>query len=232
MEQEDNWHVQMESGEVRLLSLDQLDGFYQNGIIDEQTYVLRDGEMEWRKLGEVLGLDDQPEPFAAAPSPTPSPVSYNSLVWSDQPIHQSIRPVVSEIDVDELDDMAFKKSGKAKYVAIGAVGLALAGMAAFVGASRMGHSPSAAQVQAAMVEATPPPAVTNAAPPVLDPSPVVAPKLTDDAKKALADKDAQFNQKQDEKRQARVRNAPAPHKKSSNPLSKNGNAYDPLNSKL
>ncbi len=75
---EDLWHVQLESGEVRILTLDQLDAFYQNGIIDEETYVLRDGTMAWIKLGEALGAS---EPAAAAPAPAvvPSPAPVKSF---------------------------------------------------------------------------------------------------------------------------------------------------------
>jgi hypothetical protein len=246
MEHEDAWHVQLESGEVRILTLDQLDRFYQNSIIDEDTYVLQDGEMQWRKLGEVIGGDAEeeappppkPQVVLVAPTPTPSPAL---VAYTPPPVYQpqSIRPVVSEIDADELsfDDAMFKKSNKVKYVAVGAILTALAAMGAVVGASRMGHSVSAAEVNAAMIEATPttppPPVATTPPPPPVDPQPAVqAPKLTDDAKKALSDKDTQLNQKMQQRRQSRTRNAPAPAHRSSAPFSKNGSAYDPLNAKL
>ena len=246
---EDIWHVQLESGEVRQLTLDQLDAFYQNGIIDEETYILQDGEMEWKTLRQVLGLEAEPEPAVpAAPtttpelSPTPAPISYGAVPsYRPSPLPYSIRPVVSEIDADEaaFDDAMFKKSNKPRYFVAGGIVAAVAVMLAVVGASRMGSSSRAADVTASIANAAPTvttPATT--AQPVIPPPPPATdtaapstPKLSDDAKKALATKDSQFNAKQDAKRQARMKSA-APARKSSQPFSKSGNAYDPLNAKL
>jgi hypothetical protein len=261
-EHEDIWHVQLESGEVRQLTLDQLDAFFNNGIIDEDTYVLADGEMEWRTLRVVLGLEEEsaaPAPvvpaavFAPAKpfaptlqvTPTPAPVSYGAVPAypreSAAPgeLHSpSIRPVVSEIDPGELDfdDAMFKKSSKAKWIVSGGVVAAVAAMAIGVGASRMGsfHSSdvSATVVNAVPTTPAPPPEVVTPPPPPADPQPVVQPKLTDDAKKSLAAKDNAFAQKMDARKAARSAKGSAPAKKGSQPFSKGGNAYDPLNAKL
>jgi len=241
MEQhEDLWHVQLESGEVRILTLDQLDAFYQNGIIDEETHVLRDGTMEWLKLGDALGASEP----AAQPAKAPAFVSYGAVPpyprapvvepYEPYQTHLSTRPVVSEIDADELDldALPFKRASKGKYLlAAGAVGL-VAFMVAVLGANRIGKSASATSVAAAVVNATPTQTVTIPPPPPLVDPPVQA--LKDDVKKALADKDNQLNQKIDQRKQARAKNAAAAalHKPSAPPFRKGGNAYDPLNSKL
>ena len=151
-EHEDIWHVQLESGEVRQLTLDQLDAFFNNGIIDEDTYVLADGEMEWRTLRVVLGLEEEsaaPAPVVPAAvfapanpfaptlqvTPTPAPVSYGAVppypresAAPGELYSPSIRPVVSEIDPGELDfdDAMFKKSSKAKWIVSGGVVAAVA----------------------------------------------------------------------------------------------------------
>jgi hypothetical protein len=274
-EPQDLWHVQLESGEVRQLTLDQLDAFFQNGIIDEDTYILQDGEMDWRKLRDVLGLDDEPaapeapapapvyvapapapaaatlvgvapppNPFAPAPlpadltTPTPAAVSYGA-VPSYRPQPYSIRPVVSEIDAEELsmDEAVFRKSNKPKYFVAGGIVAAVGLMLAFVVASRAGSSSHAvdltANVAAAAPTTPPQPSVTIPPPPPVETQAPAAPKLNDDAKKALAAKDNQFAQKLDQRRQAKAaKNVAASTHKSSAPFSKSGNAYDPLNAKL
>jgi hypothetical protein len=233
---EDVWHVQLESGEVRILTLDQLDAFYQNGIIDEETYILRDGTMEWLKLRDVLG-ESEPAAQPARPAAAPAVLSYGSVPPYQPPYqtHYSTRPVVSEIDPGELDDLdalPFKRSSKGKYIlGVGAIG-AVALMVAVLGANRIGKSAPEASVGAAVVNALPttPAVIIPPPPPVVDP---VAPALKDDVKKALADKDNQLNQKIEQRKQSRLKNAaPATHKASPPPFHKGGNAYDPLNAKL
>jgi hypothetical protein len=53
----DLWHVQLASGEVCTMTLDLLDDAFQDGIINEQTYVWQEGSPDWVTLGEVAGLD-------------------------------------------------------------------------------------------------------------------------------------------------------------------------------
>ncbi len=247
---EDAWHVQLESGEVRILSLDQLDAFFQNGIIDEETYILRDGTMDWVKLRVALGLDEEPAAAAAPVAPAAAPaqvplVSYgavpayqfanNTDFETPYQTHLSTRPVVSEIDVGELDESLFKKKSKGKYFIAAGAAAAVVCMVAMVTANRVGSSASSNSVGASVVNAvptTPAPVVTTPPPPV-DPQPVAQTKLADDVKQALAAKDTQLNQKIEAKKQARAKSAPpALHKPSAPPFHKGGNAYDPLNAKL
>jgi hypothetical protein len=53
-EVEDVWHVQLEPGDVRQLSLEQLDDFYRFGIINDQTYLWKKGYSAWKRLATVL----------------------------------------------------------------------------------------------------------------------------------------------------------------------------------
>jgi hypothetical protein len=88
-EPEEPFHVVLSSGGVRELSLEQLDDFYRNEIIDERTLVWQKGMTEWQPLGKVAGIDSAatPEPptvphrqIAAQPfvasAPTSPPVAF------------------------------------------------------------------------------------------------------------------------------------------------------------
>ncbi len=224
---EDIWHVQLPTGELRIFTLDQLDAAFQVGMIDESCYVRRDGSMKWRTLADELGSNPevpapQPQPQQYV-SPTPSPVV------TYQPIY-STAPMVSEIDLDELP-AGFKKSSKGKIVGVVGGLTAVAALAVF-GVTKLGGAAqgAAAAAGAAVTVATP-----VAAPPPADPTPSTQQnKLNDDQKKALADMDKANERKADERRKARIENAPKTSKpyKSEKPFSKSGNKYDPLNAKL
>jgi hypothetical protein len=73
------WHVRFASGEVKPLTLDELDQAYNAGWIDESTPLLKSGSLAWSTLGAVAGLGPpDPMPLSIAPvswDPSPSPVS-------------------------------------------------------------------------------------------------------------------------------------------------------------
>src|SRR5262245_27187563 len=76
-ETEDRYHTQVEAGDVRLCTLDQLDAAFNAGLIHENTYVCLEGSSEWLTLGEVAGLgDEEEEAPVSAPVPVAAPVSY------------------------------------------------------------------------------------------------------------------------------------------------------------
>jgi hypothetical protein len=225
---EEIWLVQIGHA-TRAMTLDELDAAFNDGTIDEDTFVRRDGSPRWVRLRDELAASEPPPAPVYYASPTPAPVAY-------QPYQQynSVRPVVSEVDVDELlEDSPFaKKSGKGKFVAMGLVAAAVVGGLAF-GATKLKNAP-VADVNASVVQAvqapqavTPPPPVETAA------APVAKPVLNDDQKKALADKDNKFSQKQDALKKARANQiVPKRGKTQPPPFSKGGSAYDPLNAKL
>jgi hypothetical protein len=77
---EELWYVKLANGDVHRVTLDQLDGAFQAGHIDEGTMVLAAGASLWTKLGDLAGLDDETEaPVPAQASyeaPAPAQVSY------------------------------------------------------------------------------------------------------------------------------------------------------------
>jgi hypothetical protein len=56
-EQDESWHVVFGPGEVRELSLEQLDDAFRLEVIDENTLVWKPGMQQWMKLGLVAGLE-------------------------------------------------------------------------------------------------------------------------------------------------------------------------------
>jgi hypothetical protein len=77
---EELWYVKLANGDVHRVTLDQLDGAFQAGHIDESTMVLAAGATTWSKLGDLAGLDDEPaapdpQPQYVAPAPAPVPAA-------------------------------------------------------------------------------------------------------------------------------------------------------------
>lgn len=68
-ETEDRYYTQVEAGDVRLFTLDQLDAAFNAGLIHENTYVCLEGESEWLTLAEVAGLGDEEEEAAPVSAP-------------------------------------------------------------------------------------------------------------------------------------------------------------------
>ncbi len=224
---DDLWYVQLPSGAVRLMTLDELDTFFNEGIIDERAHVRRDGSSAWHTLAEVAGLDEQE---TIAPTFTPPPVSV---------MPNSIRPVAFDVADLELDlDLAPARStsSKKRFMAYGVLlGAVAAGV--FVAASRYGlpgNAPTVAQAAIAPVapapakETTPVAAVAPAAGPT---APATSgARLSESQKQALLSADKERAAQQAERAKARR----VLHRaKGSGPVfHKGGNKYDPLNSKL
>jgi hypothetical protein len=246
------WHVQLPSGEVRYYSLEELDEAFQRDEIDAKTFVLKQGETTWERLGALLGLDeDEAEsPVAAAPavatpavviaSVTPPPVSIITPApasFGDGAM--SLRPMVSDLsDIGGLDDddLAAAMKPKRKNMAFIGGGVALALILGVVGITKASSGSAESTAAAA---AAPPPAVVA---PVAEPAPVVAPQatLSDDMKKSLLEADKAREAKMAEKSAARAAESAKYHVKSASyrtpstgkVFHKGGNKYDPLNSAL
>lgn len=97
---DERWYVQFDSQEVRLMTLDELDEAFQQGLIHENTYLIKVGEKTWQTLAETLGGADEEEPAAEpepepAARPAPAPVQHASAapIPAAQPMAQ--RPVAS-----------------------------------------------------------------------------------------------------------------------------------------
>jgi hypothetical protein len=71
---EELWYVQMDSGELRELTLDELDEAFNAGLLHENTFVMEVGGTEWQTLADVAGLNDEEPP--APPAPTYASQAY------------------------------------------------------------------------------------------------------------------------------------------------------------
>jgi hypothetical protein len=216
------WQVKTAGGEVRSLSLDELDDAFQNGSIDGSALVLAPNATAWERLSDVAGLEE------------PSPASYPPVALAN-----SIAPISSDqaaLDSSDLDletaDLRPKRRGAVVALAAGA--LVLSGLAlAFVRYG--GHSAdivvAAAGQSQAVVEANVP-AATSPAKPAAETLDVPKGQLTEQQKQRLAEQD----KAREAARAARKAKTPAHVQKgttkASNPFHKGGNKYDPLNSSL
>lgn len=69
----EKWHVALAPGDVKVVSLEQLDDLFRLSIVDAETKVWQDGMTEWQPLRVIAGLDEPaPEPKRSYPKP-PSP---------------------------------------------------------------------------------------------------------------------------------------------------------------
>ena len=226
------WRVQMPTGAIRTMTLDELDEEFQAGSITESTPVLPPGAAAWTKLGEAAGLDDvapaQPDvvPSVAplAVSVSPSPVSLEALASME------------DLDLDSPDAYSFKKKGSKKTPVLIGIGIAVLlvgglGVAA-TKAVKAGDfdAKSSLGAPAKAAAATPPPAAE-------DPNPSGPTRvLTEEQKAKLAEADRARIAKEEQKRKDRP--APpsgakrGPQPKSGTPFSNGGNKYDPLNGAL
>ena len=146
-ETEDRYHTQIEAGDVRLFTLDQLDAAFNAGLIHENTYVCLEGDSQWLTLGEVAGLGDEEEPVSAphliaasvpqpraltavspygayAASPSVIPAAPYSVAPMVMP--RSIAPVSSDLSFDDdFEMMAMRPKRRLGKVVAGLAVLAL-----------------------------------------------------------------------------------------------------------
>jgi hypothetical protein len=245
---EEQWHVQVEAGDVRLWTLDQLDAAFKAELVDESTFVLEVGKTEWMQLGTLLGGGDEDEESAPEAEAAPAYVRAAPLapvMLSESPASMgpySTAPMASDIG-DDLDSPASFRASRKRPVAIGiGVVLLAAGVAVFA-SSRGAFSaelPSPQVAAAAIAAPAPPPPAP--APPAADPPSQNAPanlaaRLTQDQLQKLADADKVHEAKLSAQQKARAAAAPhashGGHKmKEKGPFHSGGDKYDPLNAKL
>jgi hypothetical protein len=242
----DVWHVQLASGDVLIMSLDELDDAFNGGLIHEDTYVLQHGSKEWERLGKVAGLD-APEP---APAPKAAPraqaAAVPTFVLPPTPM-SSMRPVVSEISDLDLDEAPFRRRSKKKGLTVAFVGLLVIGGAAFaavrLGVLRIPANPyfgpqaqaaaAAPALESNIAAAVVPPA--QAAPkPSYDLSGLNAtpPKLNDEQRRALLEADKVREAKHKTTRTSTPKRSSGPRHHEPTPFHKGGDPHDPLNSAL
>ncbi|HXK17712.1 MAG TPA: hypothetical protein VNG33_07910 [Polyangiaceae bacterium] len=214
-ETEDRYHTQVEAGDVRLFTLDQLDAAFNVGLIHENTYVCLEGGSEWLTLGEVAGLGD--EDPVSAPHLVAAPVSHYSTSSSVMPaalysvapmvMPRSIAPVVSDFSFDddfEMMAMRPKRRFGKVLAAFTVLGLAAAGFAFVQSGSlhlpKLNLAPGVERASAASlslsslkdaVQATPQPLAAAPAPEATKPEPpkVEEAKPVDAMPPAISDTD-------------------------------------------
>jgi hypothetical protein len=251
----DAFQVMFSAGELRVLSLDELDEAFNAGKVDERTFVLAPGTTEWARLGDLLGIETAPEapaPVAAAPlsyvpqrpAPQAAPLPTVIVAAPQAPQVSSIeggafstRPVAFDLD-DDLSEQHLRPKRRAPVVvALAMVALGVGGFFAY----RTASAPSDAAMTAAAAAAAVPVAPPVTTPTITPTVPVAAPiddnhrvVLTDDQKRALAAADKAHATKAASQHAARA--ATATHSSGKHSKEKvfhnGGSAYDPLNGSL
>jgi hypothetical protein len=200
---EEQWHVQIEAGDVRLWTLDQLDAAFKAELVDESTFVLEVGQTEWMQLGTLLGGGEEvPEAAPAATDDVASaPVSaYAATVafTGQAPAPQSMNvapvlvadaaamgpystsspystaPMAADVGDDFEPPASFRGSKKRPVAIFVGVALLAAGVAVF------------ASVRGGLTAETPAPEVAAAAAVAVAPPPSTPPAAATDSQPAAA----------------------------------------------
>jgi hypothetical protein len=167
----DLWHVQLASGDLEVMTLDQLDDAFNSDRIGENTMVLQGGALKWSRLGEILGLDEeeerplqyipqlraaqaQPLPAFASPLETanrqhvvPTPIflerpSEEAMTPSVRPMAYDVASSTTAFPDDDFDpDMLSLRPSKKKFVVIGLAAGLLLAIGG-VGLSKVAGSPA------------------------------------------------------------------------------------------
>jgi hypothetical protein len=228
----DLWRVQLATGEVRVMSLDALDDAFQAGSITGNTPVLPPGATAWTRLADAAGLDDAPSHESNVPSVAPMAVSVSDTTGDATPYARAGLEL-PDIDLDALEDEAFKPKRGRVFAVIGLAALLVGGLG--FAATRVGNigemAKSSLSAPKAAAAAPPPAAVdlSEAAP---------GKTLTEEQKAKLAEADkarAAAAAARDAQRAKDRPSAPAkrgPREKTTTPFVNGGNKYDPLNGAL
>lgn len=113
------WHVQMAPGEIKTLTLEQLDDFYRLDIIDEHTLVCQPGWPRAYPLGMVAGVEA--EPARTAPVPIVHPAAAQSyakpVAVSAQPLPAQpyTKPVAVPVSMAPQATAAFKSNAPVAF---------------------------------------------------------------------------------------------------------------------
>jgi hypothetical protein len=231
------WQVQLPTGAVHEITLEQLDLAFEAGHINESTFVREVGAHQWSTLAQVAGLE--PQAASTAPSSVaPYAYSVTPSVPVPSPLATQAEPYRLAADSIELPAPK-KKTG----LFVGGI-VAIAALALFaIGISSASSGVEAPPAAAAALAAPPPPPVAtalsganNGANPFTDSVAQSASRLTDEQKKALLDadqkRDSAMKSRSQQKNEAAAARAPARRGKPDKTFHKGGNQYDPLNSNL
>lgn len=247
------WRVQLGTGEVRMMSLDELDRAFDAGWIHERTNVLAPGSFKWTTLGDAAGLNEpEPQPYVEqTPSLAPMAIAGASQYsLPNIPAHQPYSSSMSSFGLDD-DDFGQKKSKKGLVFGF-MVAAAAATCAYFVTTGKLGavinanatasESHATAALAPAAEQKLPAPAPAKVEEKKEEPK-TTATGLTDEMKKKLADADqlradkikAKL-EKAGKKAGRRLKGRPDGDSAPANPeggkLIQGGDKYDPLNGSI
>jgi hypothetical protein len=217
----EEWLVQLASGDVRIMTLDELDAAFQSGTVDENTLVRHDGAKKWSKLADVLAETPEPAHASAPPPSAQASASQPAVV-----ITRSEAPVAVDLSLPDLHaahaDVDFeavhRATRKRRLIAGGVVATAIIGAFAAVTAVNVARM----QKHAALVADL---AATPRLEAPSDPEPQDTPKAKDDSKKR--DKNVRRQRSQGAGQQQQ----PGSDLKNT-PFQNGGDEHDPLNGKL
>ena len=231
----DLWRVQLATGEVRAMTLDALDDAFQANIITESTPVLPPGATAWTRLADAAGLDTATPPSheSNVPSVAPMAVSLGESTGDATPYGARL-DLSPDLDIDALEDEAFKPKRGRIFAVIGLAALCAGGLG--FAATRVGNI---ADVARSSLSAPGPKAAAAAPPPAVDLNDVTPGKtLTEEQKAKLAEADKAREAAaaaRDAKRKQDRPSAPTrrgARDKTTTPFVNGGNKYDPLNGAL
>jgi len=208
----EEWFVQLASGDVRLMTLDELDAAFQNGLVDESTLVRRDGVAKWSKLSDEIGAAAPVEP------PPPEASAPQKAVVSTR----SEAPVVADISLPEMDDdfdVALRSSRKRTIIVSSVIATAVIGAFAAVTAVNVARMRTHAALAADLAAATPRVSAPS------DPEPEETTKSRDDSKKKDRNVRRQRGSSQGTQQQPGS-------DVTKTPFNNGGDDHDPLNGKL
>jgi hypothetical protein len=228
----DLWRVQLPTGEVRVMSLDALDDAFQDGVITESSPVLPPGATVWTRLADAAGLD---APVHESNVPSVAPMAVNVAETTGDATVYGARADHSlpDLDLDSLEDEAFKPKRGRMFAIIGIAALFVGGLG--FAATRVGDIGDVAKSSLSAPKAAavaPPPAAVDlneAAP---------AKTLTEEQKAKLAEADKARATAAAAREAQRAKDRPAapqkrgPREKATTPFVNGGNKYDPLNGAL
>lgn len=232
----DLWDVELPHGEIRTMTLDDLDAAYQAGEIEESTRVRRSGASGWSTLAIVAGLDDDTGPASEVNVPVNGPhsLSPTALSVAPPPPQADATPRPPVADLDDVSERAFKKSKTGLVFGVLGAAAVVAVVAVFgsKALAKADAAQEAAKAAAAAKETWNPHAAMDLPPAEIEKARA---KLTDEQRKRLEEADRKRAEEAARKAAERIKNAPAPrgHRtKSTEPFVKGGSKYDPLNGSL
>lgn len=209
--EEENWFVQLAGG-VRMMNVEQLDAAFQNGTIDEDTLVRRDGTTQWIKLSEELAMSSPPPPPLAESGTATAAESV-----STHPVVSDVRPSTDDLDHHDLE-AALLASRRRRRVAFGVLAAAVVAGFAVVTAINVvrlqKHAALAAELATVRVSAP------------SDPEPEATTTKTDTNNNHARPRRNRNNTAQG------VSSATPDDKPASTVFQNGGDQYDPLNGKL